>query len=122
MFTVYRCFDAEDQLLYVGCTHDVEQRIRAHRASSAFGWRIARITTDTYPTKDDALAVERLAIRDEAPLFNVMGRFGDRSDWTLEHYRSFIAACEPRATSDIVRRRIERLRAESAARFGEVAA
>jgi len=115
---VYRLFDENGALLYVGMSSDAEARIRAHRSTSVFGWRIRSTTVSDFPTRAAAAAAEREAIRDEAPLFNVVGRFGDRSAWTLEHYRAFLQVASPRRSSNVVRRRIELIEAEARTRFG----
>lgn len=73
---VYRCYDAADQLLYIGCCRDVESRIYMHLVTCTMpGWgemrrRYARHTSERYPNKKAARAAERQAIHDEAPLLN----------------------------------------------------
>lgn len=74
---VYRCYDAADRLLYIGCTQDVEARIAVHRsswnnpASAGLSMRMTRYDATEYPDKETARAAERQAIHDEAPLFNL---------------------------------------------------
>lgn len=85
--SVYRLYGHEGQLLYIGCARDVEGRIYMHEtawysneASMAIreAGGIASHTAVEYPTRDQALAVEREAIREEAPLVN---RQGNPSRW-----------------------------------------
>lgn len=76
---VYRCYDAADRLLYVGCSIDVKTRRIAHSTNSwwfakADHWRVT-----IYPNKLHALRVESQAIRTEMPLCNVKGQ--DFSAW-----------------------------------------
>jgi len=75
---VYRCFDAEDVLLYVGCTRDVTKRMYAHRSgkstSKASRWlsvTMSRVEVDgPHPGRDAGREAERAAIQAERPLFN----------------------------------------------------
>ena len=75
--SVYRCYDADDQLLYIGCAWDVDHRIWFHMqrsSQSEVSWavrrRMARYTSQEYPTKAAARSAEREAIANEAPLLN----------------------------------------------------
>lgn len=75
--SVYRIYDEDDRLMYVGVAHDVTHRIYMHEAAAQASWasmqmvgRIARWTADEYPTKAAAREAERRAIEAEAPLFN----------------------------------------------------
>jgi predicted GIY-YIG superfamily endonuclease len=74
---VYRCYDAADRLLYIGCTQDMGGRMAVHAsswqnpASAALNLRMARHTVEEFPSKDAARAAERAAIFNEAPLFNL---------------------------------------------------
>lgn len=74
---VYRIFDADDVLLYVGCALDGESRIRSWHmnprcapTSVELHGRIARWTIETYPDKASARAAEKKAIETEGPLLN----------------------------------------------------
>lgn len=74
---VYRVFDAQDRLLYVGCTIDPEARMAVHKsfgnpnpASAAIAMHGARHEVVEYPTYDEARAAETAAIYAEAPHFN----------------------------------------------------
>lgn len=80
---VYRMYDAEGVLLYVGHARNPEWRIQMHMAATpgATGSiagaaelqaRYSTHTTTEYATKADAFAAEREAIRREAPLLNRM--------------------------------------------------
>lgn len=79
---VYRCYDADGRLLYVGCTAHVKPRLAAHRAGSgtarASQWLHACMAryevSGRYPNKQEGRDAEANAIMDEHPLFNVQGR------------------------------------------------
>lgn len=104
---VYRIFDASGRLLYVGATSNLPQRIAEHEATKAFpgchpvltiGERMARWTADEHPTRKDAFAAEREAIRAEQPELNTYGASAKMtekptatplaSDYTLEEVAS----------------------------------
>ena len=74
---VYRIYDADDRLLYIGCAWRVNERIRFHceiSAQSPASWvirrQMARYTSERFPTKAEARAAERHAIATEWPLLN----------------------------------------------------
>jgi predicted GIY-YIG superfamily endonuclease len=74
---VYRCYDADDRLLYIGCTRDIGARMQVHYASPdnpasvVIARRMERVTETEYPDKATAQAAEREAIYNEAPMFNL---------------------------------------------------
>lgn len=69
---VYRVYDKDGILLYVGCTVNVERRIKQHKAEYA-GWcrQAATVTVEEYADFATARAVESLAIHEERPVWNV---------------------------------------------------
>lgn len=73
---LYRCYDADDRLLYIGCARDVAARLGVHLvswsnpASAALNLRMVRHTEVECPDKATARAAERQAIYDEEPLLN----------------------------------------------------
>lgn len=75
---LYRCYDADDVLLYIGCTMDVGSRMMVHASSwqnpaSAFlNFHMTRYEVSA-PIKGRIAArkAERAAIAAEAPLLNV---------------------------------------------------
>lgn len=69
--SLYRFYDADDRLLYVGITWSVKARTRKHRTVQPW-WQDARdIRIETYPNRRLALAAERTAIHIEKPLYNI---------------------------------------------------
>lgn len=70
---VYRMYDADDRLLYVGVTCNTANRWQAHRRNSAWWKAVARKELTTYPDRSAALTAEREAIRAEKPVHNVSG-------------------------------------------------
>lgn len=71
--TIYRHFDSEGRLLYVGMSLNVMRRTRSHFHSAAWWDEVATITIQRFETKADACAAELHAIRTEGPLHNRLG-------------------------------------------------
>lgn len=71
---VYRIYNAEGVLLYVGSTVCPEFRMRNH-ASKARWWDVAKdFTFERFDTEEQARAAEVEAIRNEFPRWNIHGR------------------------------------------------
>lgn len=68
---LYRMFDADDNLLYVGITFNPQSRFTAHRRDKEWWRDIARISLSHYECRVDLAEAERQAIRDEQPLYNL---------------------------------------------------
>ena len=71
--TVYRVYNERDGLLYIGCTHDITDRMRTHAKRAPWFWRMDSLITEEFPDMKSARLAEYLAIADEAPLYNVLG-------------------------------------------------
>jgi integrase/predicted GIY-YIG superfamily endonuclease len=70
VYTVYRAFDEDGGLLYVGYSADVRRRIDRHRADSRWFEFAAHFTFEDFPTQRMALQAEAKAIRTEMPEYN----------------------------------------------------
>ncbi len=71
-FTVYRQYDADGVLLYVGCTDNLHRRTVGHRSKSPWWPLVARIESELLPNFRSAWLAELRAIKNEAPLYNVI--------------------------------------------------
>lgn len=67
---LYRLYDAENRLLYVGIAGDPVARVRQHRLDQVWGSEIARDEVKWLDTRALADAAESFAIRTENPLYN----------------------------------------------------
>lgn len=69
---LYRFYDADGVLLYVGITVDPGARLKKHQGDKEWWTKVARIAIEKLPTRAAVLDAERLAIREERPLWNVV--------------------------------------------------
>lgn len=70
-YVVYRFFDADGVLLYVGCSGQAVNRLQQHANARGNEWkRVSRAELTHYDSKDRALSAERIAIHNENPLWN----------------------------------------------------
>jgi predicted GIY-YIG superfamily endonuclease len=67
---LYRYFDEDDRLLYIGITGDLAIRETGHIRASAWMMLTARSAVTRYGSWDEAADAERAAILAERPLFN----------------------------------------------------
>jgi hypothetical protein len=95
---LYRFFDAEERLLYVGITVNTKKRWQYHAKEQATTWwpLAARNTVEWLGTRREAEQAERAAIRDESPLYNVMHT--ERNHRTYGNRRGSISAGGPSPT------------------------
>jgi hypothetical protein len=75
--TLYRFFDAESVLLYIGITARGLARWHQHADDKPWWPQVASCTTEHFPSRAEAYAAEREAIRTERPRYNVI-RPGER--------------------------------------------
>ena len=68
--TLYRFFDDEGQLLYIGISINAFNRAKKHRQEKYWWPEVAAITLYRYKTRADVEEAERRAIKEEKPLYN----------------------------------------------------
>lgn len=69
---LYRHYDKDDILLYVGVSIRTIARIAGHRNTSDWFKDISKITIEHFETRYEAEQAERKAIREENPMCNVL--------------------------------------------------
>ncbi|NEA22625.1 GIY-YIG nuclease family protein [Actinomadura bangladeshensis] len=69
---LYRFFDADGQLLYVGITDRAGTRWERHMSDQPWWPDVQRQMSEWYPSREQAEAAELTAIREERPLYNTM--------------------------------------------------
>lgn len=67
---LYRWYDADGHLLYIGITGNLLDRTSQHNSDSSWMEFAARAAVERYPSRPEALAAEEAAIKKEHPLFN----------------------------------------------------
>ena len=67
---VYRFFDEDSVLLYVGFTTDLGTRITAHGRQKAWWPEVRSVQVERYNSRPDGLRAERVAILREQPVHN----------------------------------------------------
>ncbi|MFB7647160.1 GntR family transcriptional regulator [Streptomyces sp. NPDC056084] len=82
---LYRYFDANDQLLYIGISFDPDVRWEGHRGWARWADAAAERTVEWFATRSEALAAETKAIRAERPLCNRAHNY----DFTPETHRTW---------------------------------
>jgi predicted GIY-YIG superfamily endonuclease len=75
---VYRLYDADDNLLYVGLSDVPEKRTKTHKHRRDFSAPPVRTTLTEYASREEAAAAERAAIESELPLHNITYKPGGR--------------------------------------------
>lgn len=68
---LYRHFDADGRLLYVGIAWCTTERLMGHKSGSHWFGQITRIEIERFPTRRGALDAETTAITNENPVFNI---------------------------------------------------
>jgi hypothetical protein len=72
---VYRCYNADGVLLYIGQTGDLPNRRSGHKCGSSWWPEVAEFKITRPMTRDAALRYEREAIRAERPEYNIIGTY-----------------------------------------------
>lgn len=70
--SLYRHFDADGALLYVGISLSWPARTKAHVRESSWFAEVAQVTIEQFATREEALEAEREAIRREKPRHNIV--------------------------------------------------
>jgi predicted GIY-YIG superfamily endonuclease len=68
---LYRHFDETRQLLYVGISLSTFARLSQHKAHSDWFKKIKSVEIENFETREEAMAAEREAIKNESPMFNI---------------------------------------------------
>jgi len=68
---LYRHFDTEGTLLYVGISMRPITRTKEHVTLSGWAEQIANVTIEYFPTRKEAMEAEARAVQTEGPLHNI---------------------------------------------------
>lgn len=67
---LYRHYDSEERLLYVGISTSIMARLSAHKCNSEWFDQVSKITIENFDNIYDMRAAEKDAIKKEKPIFN----------------------------------------------------
>lgn len=70
---VYRCYDADDVLIYVGSSINFPARLYGHKTSTRWWGEVARVDTEPFPTEAEARHAEHRQIEESSPRHNKWG-------------------------------------------------
>jgi hypothetical protein len=85
---LYRHYDADGVLLYVGISLNSIARLRTHKHSASWFSKIQRIEIEHFPDLRTAQQAEKTAISVECPKHNVMTYTGPQRQMTLTTMKS----------------------------------
>lgn len=122
---VYRCYDTDDRLLYIGATKHLWGRLREHAYVTWWAPQVVRVKATVHPSREAARHQERLAIRRERPRWNLLEQSSVhfRNHWTEQEYRDLVTLRRRGGTSDVsdvVYRQLQLVAREYQHRFGQV--
>lgn len=101
---LYRFFDSERTLLYVGISKNWIMRFRDHSKSSDFFSAVAEITLERYPDRESVAQAEIEAIEKENPIFNRADNPNYRT-WQT-HFRELLDMAKGRKKVDEIHRQL----------------
>lgn len=101
---LYRHFNAENELLYVGISLNAINRLGQHKDNSHWFDLICRVDIQNFNTKEEALDAETLAILNEKPKHNIRKKIDFKKEKYLnQKHASLIAkATRDDLTSNII--------------------
>lgn len=67
---LYRFYDEDGDLIYVGVSLSIINRLKHHKANSHWFDRVAKITIENFNTEEEMLKAEKNVIVEENPFFN----------------------------------------------------
>ena len=77
---LYRHYDNEDKLLYIGISLSAMARLSQHNRSSKWASLAVKMTTEWFDSRVEALEEEKRAIQCEAPVYNITHNSKDRQE------------------------------------------
>ena len=101
---LYRFFDSQGTLLYVGISRDWISRIGQHQKHADFYSAVAGMTLERFPDRQSVVEAELEAIKNENPLFNRADNPNYRT-WQT-HFREILDMCKNKRKVDDTHRQL----------------
>ena len=76
--TLYRAFNKNNELLYVGISGSLMTRMNSHKRTKSWFKEMSCLTTEHYDTREEALTAESKAIKEENPKYNIQGKYRNK--------------------------------------------
>jgi predicted GIY-YIG superfamily endonuclease len=70
---LYRLWDSQERLLYVGISNHWMRRLFEHAKGKGWSDEVVKVTTESFNSREEALEAESVAIRMEGPIHNRKG-------------------------------------------------
>ena len=81
---LYRAFDCNNQLLYVGISNDWTRRLHEHEKQSLWFDKTQHVTIEKFETRAEVEVAEKAAIEQEKPVFNK--QYSTSFDYPRNHW------------------------------------
>lgn len=85
--TLYRFFDKDERLLYVGITNSMPRRAHQHSKKAQWHHHASLVTLEHFSSRQEALNAEAKAIKEEKPFYNIAGSDGQLENPVDHLYR-----------------------------------
>jgi hypothetical protein len=110
---LYRHYDAQGVLLYVGISHSAALRASQHKKESCWYYQSATMTIENFNSREKAAEAEIAAIKNERPMFNIMGSYRDPIASPQLFVKKIERKCNAKALQDeIIQIELDRLENE----------
>jgi predicted GIY-YIG superfamily endonuclease len=116
---LYRFFDDEGNLLYVGISNSWTQRFHQHERSAAWFQFVASATFEKYPDRESVERAELIAIQTENPIHNK--KHNDNYESPMDHFNRLKSWTQYGGEDDAHRNLVEAMRAELKQAFAGIA-
>lgn len=117
---VYRVYDRDGCLIYIGCSKDLFARLAAHATTSWWADQACSVVAKVYPSRQIARDVERRSIANERPRWNLTGAWKSNRNWTRANYEDYVTSYQNQreTPTDYGRLHLDRVAAVYRKRFG----
>lgn len=112
---LYRHFDEQGELLYIGISLSAMARLGQHKRTSEWVDQISTMTIEKYNSREELKVAEKLAVAHEKPKYNIKLQAKERSNKkrTRRQDERFISSCiEEFGSEDMFRKSVSKVSKE----------